>query len=210
MKRHIITTILIFVVMSVCGQNYGERIDPNKGFSEKLKSASEKTETISCDFNQTKYMSVLTKPVTSKGRFYYKREQNICLEYSAPQGNAVVMSSGRFKMVNAGNTTVIDNKANPMMRQLSEMLTACMTGNIELFGADATTDFYESAMLYTVVITPTNRRVKAYIKQIVLSFDKQDMTLSMMRMNENGSDYTVYEFKAKKINVPVSEAKFKI
>lgn len=208
--KKIITLAMLLATLSAWGQNYGTKIDPNDGFSDKLKKASATTRTITCGFEQTKHMSVLEKPAVSKGRFYYRPQQDICLEYSSPQGNMIVMSGGKLKIVNAGKSMIVDNQANPMMRQLSDMLTACMTGDIEMFGWEAVTEYFESAGLYTVVITPSNRRVKAYLKQIILSFDKRDMTLSAMRMSENDTDYTIYEFRDKILNGAIPEDKFKI
>ncbi|MEF9987297.1 MAG: outer membrane lipoprotein carrier protein LolA [Bacteroidales bacterium] len=217
MKKGILAIILMFgSILAIAqnygtkGQNYGIDINPNDGFSEKLKKASEATYSILCDFEQTKYMSVLAKPVNSKGQFYYTRADNICLEYSVPKGNIIVMSNGKFKIVNSGKTIIVSNKTNPMMRQLNGMLTACMTGNISLFGSESITKYYESDNAYTVVITPTSNRVKTHIKQIILSFDKQNMTLLTMQMDENETDYTKYEFKAKKLNCNIPQEKFKI
>ncbi|TCN62883.1 outer membrane lipoprotein-sorting protein [Acetobacteroides hydrogenigenes] len=191
-------------------QNYGNKIDPSRGFSERLKSASDRTQSITCDFEQVKFMSVLAKTNKSKGKFFYKKAQKICLEYTNPQGNLIVMNGVKFKIQTNGKATVVKMNSNPMMRQMGDMLTACMTGNLNLFGNQSVSEYFENQSHYTVVITPTNRRVKSYLKQIVLRFDKGDMTLSSMRMNENDTDYTLYEFSDKRLNANVDDDKFKI
>lgn len=209
MKFKLLALMLLCTTAAVA-QNYGSKIDPSRGFSERLKSASDRTQSISCDFEQAKYMSVLAKTNKSKGKFFYKKSQKICLEYTNPQGNLIVMNGEKFKIQANGKATVVKMNANPMMRQMGSMLTACMTGNLSLFGNQSVSEYYETSSHYTVVITPTNRRVKSYLKQIVLRFDKDDMTLSSMRMNENDTDYTLYEFSDKRINANVDDDKFKI
>lgn len=209
MKSILFACMLLFTT-GAFAQNYGSKIDPSRGFSERLKNASERTQTITCDFEQVKYMSVLAKSNKSKGKFFYKKAQKICLDYSVPQGNMVVMNGAKFKIQTNGKATVVRMNSNPMMRQMGNMLTACMTGNLNLFGSQAVTEYYENQSYYTVVISPTNRRVKGYLRQIVLRFDKDDMTLSSMRMNENDTDYTLYEFSGKRLNANVDEDKFKI
>ena len=206
---------MFFAFMLLCttaafAQNYGNKIDPSRGFSERLKSASDRTQTIACDFEQVKYMSVLANTNKSKGKFFYKKAQKICLEYTNPQGNLIVMNGVKFKIQTNGKATVVKMNSNPMMRQMGDMLTACMTGNLNLFGNQSVSEYFENQSHYTVVITPTNRRVKSYLKQIVLRFDKGDMTLSSMRMNENDTDYTLYEFSDKRLNANVDDDKFKI
>jgi outer membrane lipoprotein-sorting protein len=127
-----------------------------------------------------------------------------------PQGNLIVMNGVKFKIQTNGKATVVKMNSNPMMRQMGDMLTACMTGNLNLFGNQSVSEYFENQSHYTVVITPTNRRVKSYLKQIVLRFDKDNMTLSSMRMNENDTDYTLYEFSDKRLNANVDDDKFKI
>jgi len=79
-------------------------------------------------------MSVLAKTNKSKGKFFYKKAQKICLEYTNPQGNLIVMNGVKFKIQTNGKATVVKMNSNPMMRQMGDMLTACMTGNLNLFG----------------------------------------------------------------------------
>ena len=201
---------MLLCALSGFSQNYGNKVDPSKGFIEKLKVAGEKTQSILCSFNQTKYMAVLTKPNISSGIFYYKKEQNICLEYTLPKGNLIVMSQGKFKIVSEEKTTILEMKSNPMMQQMGIMLTACMTGDLKLFGSDSQTEYYESKLYYTVIIMPNDKKLKKYLKQIILKFDKKDMTLETMLMKENDTDYTQYEFKDKKLNSTIDPDKFKI
>lgn len=202
--------LFLFISQSLFSQNYGSKIDPSKEFSQKLKEASSKTNSIVCDFNQTKVMAVLSKPNISKGTFFFQKEQNICLEYTMPKGNLIVMNAGKFKIVTDGKMNVVDMKANPMMRQMGNMLSGCMTGNLELFGNENSTEYFETPSNYTVLISPTNKRVKKYLKSIILVFDKSDMTLNSMTMQENATDYTKYDFHKKKLNLEIEVDKFKI
>jgi outer membrane lipoprotein-sorting protein len=208
--KAILLAVILLCTVSTYAQNYGNKINPSHGFSERLKVASEKTQSITCDFDQVKYMSVLAKTNKSKGKFFYKKDQKICLEYTNPQGNLIVMNGGKFKIQVGGKTTIVRMNSNPMMRQMGNMLGACMTGNLNLFGAESLSEYYENQSYYTVVIVPTNRRVKAYLKQIVLRFEKSDMTLCVMKMSENETDYTQYEFSDKKLNATIDEDRFKI
>lgn len=211
MKRAInIVLMSVLAVGAVQAQDYGTPADPSAGFAARLKEAGESIESIECDFTQTRRMAVLARPDVSSGRFYYLKEGNICLEYAVPEGNRIVMSGGKFLITNGGRTSVVDNAANPMMRQLSGMLTACMTGRIDLFGRDSQIAYYENPDEYVVVIVPTASRVKKYMSRIVLRFDRRDMTLRSMLVAENETDHTLYEFTGKKLNGAVPAEKFTI
>ncbi len=197
-------------VLNVAAADYGKPIDPENGFAQRLEAASRSTESITCEFEQTKYLAALVKPAISKGRFYYIKPQNICLEYSVPSGNAIVMTDTKFKIVQAGKSLVSDSRSNPMLRQLNTLLAACLTGDIAMFSAESEVAYYESQAHYTVVITPRNKRLSKYLRQIVLRFEKADMTLSTLRMDEAQSDYTLYEFKNKRLNTAIPTEKFTI
>lgn len=209
MKKIAVIVLMMFTI-SAFGQEYGKSIEPTAEFGLKLKQASDKVISITCDFTQTKRMAVLAKENVSKGKFYYKRVNNICLEYSLPEGNCIVMNDEKFKITNLGKTNIVSNKSNPMMRQMSSMLSACMVGDLNVFGKESVATYYESEKAYTVIVTPTNKRAKNYMKEIVLCFDKKDMTLLSMRICENDTDFTFYEFKNKVLNSTIPDTKFVI
>lgn len=207
MKLITVVVLALLCAMPLRADGYGVKIVSPQALGAKIGEAGAKTRTIECDFDQQRVMSILAKPDLAKGKFYYS-EGRMALHYSLPAGKSIVMSGQRFTLTENGKTVGVDMKSNPVMRQMSNMLTACMTGDLALFGKEAATEYWESDTAYTIVITPTNRRAKSHIAQIVLQFDKRDMTLVSMRMVENATDYTEYTFKNKKINDDISADKF--
>lgn len=202
---------IIFAIMACCvavNAQQLKKIDAADGFAEKLAALSARIETITCSFVQTKHMSVIAGDVVSPGKFYYRRPGNICLEFLEPAGDMIVMDGRRFKIVAMGKKNVVDMESNPMLRQMTAVLEACMTGDVEKMGADSSIEYFEGADIYEVVIVPKNRRAKNYIKAITLTFDKKDMSLSRLRMDEHSGDYTEYRFSDKRFNTAVDSSKF--
>ncbi len=177
-------------------------------FAERLAQQSAKINTIVCDFVQTRHLSVLAEPVEQRGRFFYKREGNICLLYDKPEGDRIVMSDGRFKMVVGGKQTVVGMNSNPMLRQMNGMFSACMTGDVRLLEAGAKTTYSSHGNEYRVEIVPVRGQSRGAVSRITLSFDRDDMTLTGMRMDEANGDYTLYEFRNKRFNEAVDDAYF--
>ncbi|MEG0500158.1 MAG: outer membrane lipoprotein carrier protein LolA [Rikenellaceae bacterium] len=208
--KKILLIIMLLASSMAWGQEYGKTIDPKTGFNSRLKEASDKINTIICDFTQTRRMAMIAKENSSKGKFYYKKSSDICLDYTVPEGNMIVMNSEKFKISTAGKTNIISNKSNPMMRQMNGMLTACLTGDLNLLSKESEVNYYESEKAFTVVVKPLNKRAKSYMQQIVLCFDKKDMTLISMRICESDTDYSLYEFRNKVFNSAVSDETFKI
>lgn len=181
------------------------RAQVGKEFADRLARRSAGINTIVCDFVETRHVSVLAQPVVRKGRFFYKREGNICLLYDAPAGDMIVMSGGRFKMVTGGKKTVVGMNSNPMLRQMNGMFAACMTGDVGLLETGAKTTYSQNGSEYMVEIVPSRGQSRAAVSRIILSFDRDDMTLDRMRLDEPGGDYTLYEFNGKRFNEEVDD-----
>ena len=169
-------------------------------FESRFEEYSKLIKTIKCDFTQEKTMSVLENTVSMKGHFYYDSKGDICLDYLNPTGNKIIFSSDKFMMLNSGEKTVANLSSNPMLRQLSEMLTACMTGDVSKFRVGWEIEYAQNNEEYILRLIPTNRRVSKMINSIVLHFIKTDMSLAQMKMNENGGDVSVYKFFNKIMN----------
>lgn len=206
----IIITALSLVALTVVGQDYGRNINPDAGFKKRLKEYSAKTRSIEASFSQVKTLSVLSSSIDSKGVFYYVTGEGIAMEYSSPQGDLMVMNAEKFKMINGGKSTTVGLNSNPLMRQLNQMLTACFIGDLNMFEKGSEVTYFETESAVTVVIVPKSSRVKKYMAEVIMVFDKRDMTLNLMKMKEKNGDEVSYKFWDKKINKQIATGRFKI
>jgi outer membrane lipoprotein-sorting protein len=179
-------------------------------FAERLKTASAATKTIECDFTLTRTMSFMASDVVSEGRFYYLRGAGISLDFTKPAGDLITMGRERFRIVSAGKTSIVRLDSNPMLKQLQRMLTACMTGNVEMLGEGSTLTFEDEGRCFVVTLTPTDRRARNMIKLITLTFEKQNMSLITLRMEEVSGDISQYRFFNKKFNEETDPSRFEV
>ncbi len=179
-------------------------------FAERLKTVSAATETIECGFTLTRTMSFAAADIISEGRFYYLREAGISLDFTKPAGDQITMGRERFRIVSAGKTSVVKVDSNPMLRQLQKMLTACMTGDIEALKEGSELTFKDNGADFIVTITPSDRRAGKMVKLITLTFEKQNMSLVTLRMEEASGDVSQYRFFNKKFNGKVDPARFEV
>jgi len=179
-------------------------------FAAQLKAASAKTETIECDFTLTRTMSFAAAPAVSRGRFGYLRGEGIALDFSQPAGESIVMGRERFAITAAGRRSVVKIDSNPALRHLRQMLTACMTGDVEILGRGARLAFTEDDRTITATVTPTDRRTLGMLRLITLTFDKADMSLSALKMDEASGDVSEYKFFNKQFNTRIDPARFEV
>jgi outer membrane lipoprotein-sorting protein len=179
-------------------------------FAERLKTVSASIETIECDFTLTRTMSFMASDVVSEGQFHYLRGAGISLDFTKPAGDQITMGRERFRIVSSGKTSVVRLDSNPMLKQLQRMLTACMTGNVEMLREGSELAFGDEGTSFVVTITPTDRRAKNIVKLITLTFEKQNMSLITLRMEEASGDVSQYRFFNKKFNVEMDPSRFEV
>jgi outer membrane lipoprotein-sorting protein len=120
------------------------------------------------------------------------------------------MGRERFRIVSSGKTSIVKLDSNPMLGQLKRMLTACMTGDVATLKEGSQLSFSDKGDSYAVTVTPDNRRAKNMVKLITLTFEKQNMSLTEMKMEEASGDVSLYRFYNKKFNKGIDPAHFEI
>lgn len=181
-----------------------------KDFEARLLQEAKKIESIESSFTQIKYLDVFDEKITSKGMFYYRKSNKICMDYAQPMNYLIVINNNKLKIVSDGKKSITDLSSNKMMNQMQDMLTACMVGDLSQMSSDYAREYFEDARYYLVTIKPTNKAVKAYIDNIRIYLDKKDMSVHKLRLSETAANYTEYMFSNKKFNSLKDDAKFTI
>lgn len=210
MKTFLTTIIVALLGHCLAAQDYGVRIDPKSGFEARLTASGAATRSIVCRMKMVRRSAMLSGTVETEGTFYYSRPGRICMLFDHPKGDLLLISNGTIKSVTGGHTTVASSARNPAIRQVNDMITSCMTGNVSFWEKSSTTEYYEDATAYTVVITPTAQRVQRYISRMVLRFDKADMTLDTLTMHEKSGDLTTYTYHGKQVNAEIDPSVFNL
>lgn len=207
-----IKTLLLFALLSI-GSLHAQtmkKMTQLNEFESRLAQEAQTVTSIESDFTQVKYLDVLDEKVTSKGKFYYRKSNKICMDYARPMNYLIVINGAKLKIVADGKKTVMNLSSNKMMSQMQDMLTACMVGDLSGMSTNYQLEYFEDARLYLVKIKPVNKAVQAYISGIEVYLDKQDMSVCKLRLSETGANYTEYEFTSKKFNSLKDDAKFSV
>lgn len=183
--------------------NAQENLGKDKEFINELESKTSKIQTITCKFTQTQSLSVLSNKVLKKGVFYYKRPEQILLSFN--DGDYIKMTSEDFQMKNGDKINKMKVESNPMLRELKNILSACMTGKVMNTAQDFKHELKMEELKYTIIMTPKKKRVASKIKEIMLEFDRRNMCLNKMKMTQPNGDYTLYEFSDKEFNKHIKQ-----
>lgn len=210
MNKYIYTFLLVVFCLPLAAQKDLIPLASVTAFQERLKKEASSLSSIESDFTQEKFLDVFNEKIVSKGRFYYKQENMIRMDYTSPIDYQIIINGQKLKIVSEGKSNVVNLGTNQMMNEMKGMLAACMIGDLTVMSSAYRLEYYESPSLYVVKIRPVSKSVQAYISEIIISIDKKDMSVQTLRLSENAKDYTEYHFTNRKYNTLTSDEKFVI
>ncbi len=211
MKQKQLFSILLFVCTALYVQAQPmKKLQNRQVFEERLAREAQTTQSIESDFTQEKFLDVFNEKIVSKGKFYYRKSNQICMEYARPMNYLIVINGTKLKIVSDGKKSVMNLSSNKMINEMQDMLTACMVGDLSKMTSNYRLEYFENDHHYLVKIKPTSKVVQDYIAEIEICFDKKDMSVNRLRLNETATNYTEYEFHNKRFNSLKDEAKFSV
>lgn len=203
----------ILYALSLSFAIFGQEMQPITNvadFEKNLKESAEKIQSVESNFRQEKFMKVFSGKMVSTGMFYYRKPNKISLQYDKPMQYAVTINGDRLQTFTGGKKTTLNLGSNKMMAQMKGLIEASMIGNISALDREYNLQYFQSASEYFVRILPTSQAVKAYIKEIGITFDRKTMGVKRLRMTENNDDYTDYIFTNPQYNTLTSDEVFSI
>jgi len=217
MKKSIVVLTLLLAAF-ICIQPFIVRAQQPAGFTvvantaaiqQNLAKTTGTTQTITSDFTQVRHMKMLNDKVSSKGKFCYKKENRIRIEYISPFRYLLVMNGSSITVKDDQKTNKINTRNSKAMQSANRIMMDCMTGDVYR-NKDFSVKTWESKNQYLLQLTPVATSMKGLFSRIDVYIDKSDYSVTKLQLNENGGDYTEMSFTNKKKNVPLDDALFSI
>jgi outer membrane lipoprotein-sorting protein len=206
--KYIITLLFIFSSCYITAQESYRPMADIEAFKSKLTAMSESTNSITSNFVQEKNLVVLSEKIISKGQFYFKKENNIRWEYLEPYKYLIIITNDKLYTRDDKNQKQYDIQSNKMFQEMNRFISGCIQGDILKNDKDYSTEYFENSKLYYVKLVPRAEKMKQMLNEVQIYFDKNDLTVSRLKMVEPGEDYTKIDFLNKKLNVEIPLEKF--
>lgn len=172
----------------------------------KVKTLSQTTRTISSDFVQYKHLDFLSNDIESKGKLAFKSPDKVKWEYVDPFAYEVIFKNGTLHINDNGNKSSMDMGSNAVFKQLNQLITASIKG--DLFDAEEfETTYLKINGRNEVHFKPTNPQFNQFIKSFQLTFNENG-EVQEVKMIEPSDDYTQIVFSNRATNPPLSDAVF--
>lgn len=207
-RRVFIIAVLFFVAKISFAQYPGYKtVADGTAFRKKAQEYTKKTNSLESDFKQIKHLSMLTENSISKGKFWFKKDNLLRWEYKEPVQYLIVLNNGKAYIKDNGKAKKFDMNSNRIFKQVNELMLAAVKGDI-LESNDYKITYFEGKDSFLAELSPLQKNMKEYVKNILIYFDKKDFSVSKFRMTELSGDYTEVEFSNKKTNVSLESSIF--
>ncbi|HTQ66857.1 MAG TPA: outer membrane lipoprotein carrier protein LolA [Puia sp.] len=176
-------------------------------FRQQFSEISQKTISIQSDFTQEKDLSMLSEKIVSKGKFWFKKDNRVRMEYSQPFQYLMVLNNGSIYIKDDQKENKVSAKSNPLFRQINKIMVDCMQGSA-LSNPDFSQRIFEGKSSFLIELTPTAKNLKSFFEHINIIVDKKDFSATEIKMYESGGDNTIIRFTNKQLNTAIPDALF--
>jgi len=183
------------------------RVEDVEYLLKRLNGKALKTESIQSNFTQDKHLSVLEEVISSKGSFWFKKENKLKWAYETPFEYAVILSEGKFTIVDGSSVSAFDVESNEAFKRINDLIIDLVRGRIsssEQFRIRA----MENPDFYRIRMIPADSQMKDVISEMQIFFSKTDLSVARIIMNEGPADYTVITFSDSRFNESIPDSVF--
>src|SRR6187455_2153910 len=157
--RKLIVLVLVIIPGLAMAQYPGYTLAADLAkFKEQFSLAAQKTTTIKSDFVQEKNLAMLSEKIVSKGKFWFKKENQVRMEYTSPFEYLMVINKDKVFIKEGEKQNTINTKSNKLFQQINKITVDCVQGNV-LNNPDFKIRVFENKGSYLVEMAPTAKNL---------------------------------------------------
>jgi len=201
-------TILLLSIFSLTTSAQEQKMTAAEAaaFKQSVNDVSKKIKTLTTDFVQFKHMDFLSKDIETSGKMSFKEPSLLQWQYKKPYNYSIVFKNGKILINDEGKKSAVDIGNSKIFAKLNKLIVGSVSGN--LFDDKEFDIAYFKGKQNMARLNPKDAALKKYIKQIELTFDKEDFTVVQVKLLESSDDYTRIVLKNKVINAKIDDAVF--
>lgn len=174
---------------------------------DQLRKDAEQIKTIRSDFVQEKHLQILSRPLISKGVFYYEAPGSLRWEYQSPIRSILLMHEGRVTRYIWGKNGFRKDSGLSLqaMQIVLQEITKWLGGHF-----DDNPDFTASLEPdRRIVLTPKKKALSAIIRNIELILSDRPGVIKSVTIYEGEKSFTKIIFKNVRVNEVLKETVFR-
>lgn len=207
MTKKIIFTLLLMLlsVTASFSQNYTQA-----QVRQRINSVAAHTNSMTCDFVQTKTLHMLKSKVVSCGNMYYCKPNKLRWEYTSPYHYIFILNGQTVWLKNSKGDSKINVAQSKMFKEITRIMMSSVLGTCVSNNRDFNVSLQGRGNSWYAVMTPKRNPMKQMFSQIVVYFDMAKSMVSSVKMVEKNDDATVITLKNIRTNTPVNAKVFSL
>lgn len=175
-------------------------------FKNKVENDTKSIKTIATDFVQSKHLDFMSNDIVTSGKMYFKSPNWLNWQYTDPYNYSIIFKNDKIFINDQGKKSNVDAN-NKMFKKINSLIVGSVSGNM-FDDKEFTIQYFKNNTHIIVKLEPKTAMVKKYITEIELHFLKSESTVNKVKLIEPSKDFTLIEFKNKKINVNLNDSNF--
>ena len=201
---------LVFCFLHSKGQYPGYALlNHPETFKKSFAQATAANESIQSDFKQEKSLTMLSENINSTGKFWYRKNDKLRMEYIQPYSYLMILNGGKIFIKEGQKENKVSANSNKLFQQVNRILIDCVAGSM-LDNPDFQSRIFESNGFFLVELKPEAKNLKELYKNINIVIDKKDYTATAIEMFELSGDKTIIRFQNKELNAHIPDSVFNI
>jgi outer membrane lipoprotein-sorting protein len=176
-------------------------------FKQNVNEVSKKIKTLGTDFVQYKHMDFLSKDIETSGRMNFKEPNLLQWQYKKPYNYSIVFKNGKILINDEGKKSAVDIGNSKIFAKINKLIIGSVSGNL-FDEKEFDISYFKTKTQHLTKLIPKDAALKKYIKQIELTFDKEDFTVVQVKLIESSEDYTRIVLKNKTLNAKIDDSVF--
>lgn len=209
MKIRVYFIVLISCLFPVIAIAQEQKMSENEivTFKKIVKEVSKKIKTLSTDFVQYKHLDFLSKDIESSGKMVFVAPNLLQWQYKKPYNYSIIFKNGKILINDEGKKSAVDVGNSKLFGKINKLIAGSVSGDMFDY-KEFTISYFKNKTNTIARFIPKDANLKKYIKQIELTFDKDDATVIQVRLLESSEDYTRIVLKNKVLNAKIDTSIF--
>ncbi|MCC9072487.1 outer membrane lipoprotein carrier protein LolA [Flavobacterium sp. F-65] len=206
-KLYLLAIILNLFSMNLFAQEQKMSDSEITTFKQSVNLVSKKIKTLSTDFVQYKHLDFLSKDIETSGKMIFKEPNLLQWQYKKPYNYSIVFKNGKILINDEGKKSAVDIGNSKIFGRINKLIVGSVSGDM-FDDKEFSISYFKSKNQNIAKFIPKDVTLKKYIKQIELTFDKEDATVVQVKLLESSEDYTRIVLKNKVINAKIDDSVF--